>query len=424
MRVVFVNRFFYPDESATAQLLTDLAVGLAGQGWDVHVVCCRQRYAVAGADLPARQTVQGVVVHRVWTTRFGRGRLFGRALDYVSFHVSSAVALFRLLGPEAIVVAKTDPPLICLVAAAVATARRALLVNWLQDVFPEIAAQLGAGHVPGLNALLLGLRDASLRAAAANVVLGTRMAERLRARCPRTGFTIIENWADAGAIRPQPAAASRLRAGLGLDQALVVGYSGNLGRAHDVDTLLGAAELLRSERIAFLLIGGGVNMDALKIEAGRRRLDNFRFLPYQPREGLEDALAAADVHWVSLLPRLEGLIVPSKFYGILAAGRPTLFIGDPDGELARIIRAQGCGMVVEIGDSRGLADALLLMQDTAVRQSMGAAARDWLCARHSKAAALGLWTELLEGVAAAGRQAASPRFRRWISRAFKSMSIS
>lgn len=400
MRVVFVNRYFHPDESATAQLLSDLAFRLAAAGWDVRIVCCRQPYAAAGSDLPAEETVRGVAIHRVWTTRFGRRRLFGRAVDYLSFYASSAVALLRLLGPDVIVVAKTDPPLVSLVAAAAAKVRRAVLVNWLQDVFPEVAAEIGTGFLPGgLNVLLRRLRDASLEAAAANVVLGTRMAERLAARCPRARFTVIENWADPDAIRPKPAAESRLRAGLGLDQHFVAGYSGNLGRAHEYDTLLGAAQLLRRERIVFLMIGGGVNMDALRDEAGRRQLTNILFQPHQPRDGLADALAAADVHLVSLLPRLEGLIVPSKFYGILAAGRPSLFIGDLDGELARLIHTHGCGMAVQTGDARGLANALLAMKDGSVScLAMGMAARDLLCSHYAKTIAMGRWISLLDGI--------------------------
>jgi len=111
-----------------------------------------------------------------------------------------------------------------------------------------------------------------------------------------------------------------------------------LGRAHEFDTLLGAAEALRRERtFIFLVIGSGAKMAALKEGVAARGLDNFRFLPYQRRDMLEDSLAAADVHLVSLLPALEGYVVPSKLYGILAAGRPLIFIGDGKGDVGRVI---------------------------------------------------------------------------------------
>jgi glycosyl transferase family 1 len=119
----------------------------------------------------------------------------------------------------------------------------------------------------------------------------------------------------------------------------VVGYSGNLGRAHEFDTILAAAMQLKNHpRIAFVCIGGGHSFDDLAHcveKAGIGHL--FRFFPYQDRSLLKYALGAADVHWISLKPQLEGLIVPSKFYGIAAAGRPIIAIAAKDGEIARLI---------------------------------------------------------------------------------------
>jgi len=356
-RVYFVNRYFYPDESATSQLLSDLAFWLARDGHDVHVVCSRQLYGSAEARLPAKEAIRGVTVHRVWTTRFGRRHLLGRALDYGSYYLTCAVTLLRLLRRRDLVVAKTDPPLISIVAWAAARARHAALINWLQDVFPEIASRLAANPLPdALNRPLQRLRDGSLRAAACNVVLGERMRGYLSARSAAAAakFTVIENWADDDGPPPKPSAQSALRARLDLGAKFIVGYSGNLGRAHEFQTVLGAAQALQTDdSIAFLFIGGGVKMDELEALVAQRDLKNFHFLPYQPRDTLADSLAASDVHLVSLLPALEGLIVPSKFYGILAAGRPVVFVGDPDGELARIIREAGCGHVVAAGDSPG-----------------------------------------------------------------------
>ena len=191
-RVVFVNRYFYPDESATAQLLADVAFGLAAGGYDVHIVCSRQLYGAPESRLAAHETIRGVVVHRIWTTRFGRRRLLGRALDYASFYVTCAVALLRLMRTRDIVVAKTDPPLASIVAALAARCKGALLVNWLQDIFPEVASQLGANPLPAvLDRALRALRDASLRSAEVNVVLGGRMLEYISARVPASKCRVI-----------------------------------------------------------------------------------------------------------------------------------------------------------------------------------------------------------------------------------------
>lgn len=404
-RVFFVNRFFYPDQSATAQLLSDLAFALTEAGFDVHVVCSRQLYGRPRADLAASEIIRGVRVQRVSATRFGRDRLLGRAADYTSFYVTSALALVASLRRGDVIVAETDPPLISLIALLAARLRGAALVNWLQDVFPEVATRLGASPLsPLLDRLLRRLRDASLRAARSNVVLGARMRDYVAGRVDKSNCCIIENWADDGGVVPIPVGSSDLRRRLGLTDRFVVGYSGNLGRAHEFETLLGAARLLPATTgIAFLFIGGGRRLEELKARVARERLEHFHFLPYQSRDLLSDTLAAADVHWVSLLPSLEGLIVPSKFYGILAAGRPTIFVGDEDGELARVIAETGCGVTIRAGDSSGLAQAIDgLRTDPRRARAMGLAARQLLCARYGMPRAIERWIRLLSEIQTQG----------------------
>lgn len=400
MRVIFVNRYFFPDLSATSQMLSDLAWRLDQQGVEVHVVCCDRLYDDPSRQLPAEERIRGVHVHRARTTHFGRARLLGRAIDYASFYVTASVRLLRLLRRGDTVVAKTDPPLISIVAAAIAKLRGARLVNWLQDVFPEVASHLGANPLPSwLDEQLKRLRDYSLTVAQTNVVLGTRMREHLEARhIPSDRIRIIENWADGDAVIPKTVESSQLRQQLGVAGKFVVGYSGNLGRAHEFETLLSAAERLREEPdIVFLMIGGGAKMEQLRSAVQEKRLPNFRFLPYQPRDLLSDSLAAADVHLACLLPDLEGLIVPSKFYGILAAGRPTVFIGDIDGELARIISTAQCGMAVSVGDSQGLVDAIRrLAADGAARECMGTRARELFIEKYTVSRAARQWLETLQ----------------------------
>jgi glycosyltransferase involved in cell wall biosynthesis len=401
-RIVFVNRYYDPDQSATSQMLTDLAKGLAASGFNVHVVSSRQLYDDPGTRLAPEQWLFGVRVHRVATTRFGRNRLLGRAMDYASFYLTCAVTLLRLLRRGDVLVAKTDPPLLSILAAPIAKSKRAALINWQQDVFPEVASHLGANPLPSwLDKCLRRLRDASLRAAKMNVLIGGRMREYLAARgIPVSKLCVIENWADDRAIQPKPTTASALRARLGLVDRFVVCYSGNLGRAHEFETLLGAADALKGEPIfIFLIIGNGAKMDALKRGVATRALDNFCFLPYQPRDTLEDSLAAADVHLVSLLPALEGLIVPSKLYGILAAGRPLVFIGDSDGEIGRVIQRAQCGRLVKVGDSEALVDSLRKLEaEPDVRALMGVHALKILCEEFSLKHAIERWVELIESV--------------------------
>lgn len=360
-KLLFINRYYYPDSSATSQLLTDLASALAEAGYSVAVICSRLRYDEPATALPRSEVIAGVVVRRVWTTRFGRHRLLGRVLDYLSFYVSSSLSLFAHLRPGDTLIAKTDPPLLSIPAMLIARARGAQQINWLQDIFPEVATALGANPLPrSLDRLLRRWRNASLRSARVNIVLGARMRSKLSEMGVHAAqIAVIPNWAERSPPDPKPSAASRLREKLGLGGRFVVAYSGNLGRAHEYQTLLDAAEFLRDDDdTVFLMIGGGLGMTRLAAVVAERGLSNFRFLDYLPRSELADGLACADVHWVSLMPDLEGYIVPSKFYGILAAARPVIFIGDPAGELAFQINASGCGKSIEVGDAKGLANLL------------------------------------------------------------------
>jgi glycosyltransferase involved in cell wall biosynthesis len=437
MRIIFLNRYFHPDHSATSQMLSDLAFALAEAGAEsgaeagvhsgvaVSVVTSRQLYEDAARRLPARETIAGVSVHRVPTARFGRGNLAGRALDYASFYASAAWRLWRLVRAGDVVVTKTDPPMLSALTVPIARLKRARAINWLQDIFPEVAERLGMLGKEGRRgtpgraafALLRRLRDRSLKAADANVVLGARMAGHLAALgVARERIVTIPNWADGRTIAPIAPAANTLRrqwALGGLNDRFVVGYSGNLGRAHDIDTILDAIALIDGKqaahgattgpRVTWLLIGGGNGLETLRrrvaAPGGTMGSGAVQFEPYQPRERLAESLSAADVHLVSLRPELEGLIVPSKLYGIAAAGRPAIFIGDPDGEVARVIARAGCGLTIRQGDGAGLAKAILhLATAPALCAEMGTAARHLFEAEYDKPIAVARWQSLLARV--------------------------
>jgi colanic acid biosynthesis glycosyl transferase WcaI len=402
-KIVFVNRYFSPDESATSRMLSDLAFHLAERGLSVSVVTSRQLYADPKAALAPRESVRGVTVHRVSTATRGRSRLAGRALDYASFHIAAGIELLRILSRGDLVVAKTDPPLISVAVARAASWRGAALINWLQDLFPEVASALTPNALPKwLENGLIAARDRSLRLAIMNVVLSDGMRARVLARGVNTGrVQVISNWANAADVVPIATKASRTRHRVGLYRCFIVGYSGNLGRAHEFDTLLGAARLLQADpEIAFLITGGGAKAAQLQQAVQEEGLVNLVFQDYQPPEQLGDSLAAADVHFVSLLPAMEGLIVPSKIYGILAAGRPAVFVGDPDGDVARLIREHQCGITVGVGQSMQLAAQLQALRDDPERvEAMGSRARALALSRYTSEHAVSQWLAMLDSVA-------------------------
>jgi glycosyltransferase involved in cell wall biosynthesis len=310
--------------------------------------------------------------------------------------------LFRRLSRHDVLVAKTDPPLMSVVAGLVAMLTGAKLVNWLQDLFPEVASASGLRAFDGtLGRLIRGLRNHSLRQATMNVAIGQRMADLLRTGIgiPAERVTVIHNWADGDAIRPGEIATNPLRRQWGLANKFVVGYSGNMGRVHEFGAILDAATQLRNEHdIVFLFIGSGQQRDFIKQSARERGLGNVFFKPYQDEASLSKSLAAPDVHLISLKPKLEGLVVPSKFYGIAAAGRPMLFVGDQTGEAASMIASADCGHSFSTSDGAGLAQAILQLRDDAnERQRLGRNARNAFDQYYRRDLALDQWQTLLAG---------------------------
>lgn len=419
--VVFVNRYFYPDHSATSQMLSDLAFALADVGHDVTVITSRLRYDDPGASLPAKETVKGVKVVRIWTTGFGRGNLAGRAFDYLTFYLSASVAMARHARPGRLLIAKTDPPMLSILAAPIARLRGARTINWLQDVFPEVLNAFAARPDPqnrwrlraALMSALTWLRNRSLRASDANVVLGWRMQGLIT----DTGVTpervrIIENWNRGDLIHPVAREDNPLRPAWRMGDAFVVGYSGNLGRAHDAATMQGAIQRLASrgdavERdldaggrgdIRFMFIGGGALMSDLQQFVERNGLSrHVQFKPYQPRSEMACSLSLPDLHLISLRPEFEGLIVPSKIYGVMAAGRGAIFIGDPEGEVARLLRVHDCGVSVREGDDAGLARLIEdLAGDPERVARWGQNARTAFETHFNFDAAVGRWTRLID----------------------------
>jgi glycosyltransferase involved in cell wall biosynthesis len=401
-RVVFVNRYFWPDHSATSQILTELAAGVSALPLDVHVITSRQLYDDPSARLPSLDRHGRVTIHRVWTSRFGRARLKLRAIDYLCFYFSAFAKMISLCRRGDVLIAETDPPLVCVPAAAAAALKGATLVNWVQDVFPEIAGRLGLLSESGVAyRALAALRNRSLRAAGANVTLGEAMAaELIGLGIERDKIRVIPNWAVGSAAARDASADRSLRREWGLEGRFVVAYSGNLGRVHEIETFVAAAaELAADAGIVFLIIGSGAKHAALRAEVAARGLPNFIFKPYQPADRLHETLTAADAHLVSLLPELEGLVVPSKVYGILATGRPVLFVGSERGEVARLIERFGCGFRVGAGEHRALAARIReLARDPVLTKRLGRAGRAAHEQQFRFEHALALWRSTLESV--------------------------
>ncbi len=392
MALIFLNRFYWPDEPATAQLLADLAEGLAAAGEQVTVIASHDGRTATPRD----ETRQGVRIRRVRATRWGGKTLAGRAIDYLTFSLGALIQLMRVTRRADTVVLMTDPPLLALPATALVRWRGARVIHWVQDVYPELAMALAGTTWLGI---LRPLRNRAWCRADACVAPGDDMAALL-AGCGIEKIAVIPNWAPAGLAPPRPEPAAMLRESLGLRGKFIAAYSGNLGRVHDLMPLLDAATALRDETdIVFAFIGNGAQRGAFEAAAKKRGLDNVRFFPPQPRALLPETLALGDVHFVTLRPGCEQLVFPSKLHGIAAVGRPVLFVGPRDCALARLVAGRGLGAIFAREEMTLLAETIRsLRDDPARRRAWGEAADKFHRESGGIEHAIAAWRKVLHAV--------------------------
>lgn len=341
--------------------MTDLAEELVKQGLEVTAIAGRGRY-LGGESYGSREEYRGIRIERAWATSFGKSSRAGRLADYISFYLGAAWKLL-LLRRHDIVMALTTPPFISLIAIIIGRLRGMRVVALVQDVYPDVAVSLGALKEKGvLTNLLRRLNRLTLRCADRIVVLGECMRERILRAAGldvSSRIDIIHNWADGGEIKPLNGEKNPFIEAHNLEGRFIVLFSGNLGHVNEFATVLEAAALLKDrEDILFLFIGDGAMANEIRGFSEKRRLRNIRMLPYQPRDVLRHSLVAGDAHLVTLAEGLAGMSVPSKTYGIMAAGRPLLFVGDTKSTAAQLVKKYGCGEVLASGESKRLAEII------------------------------------------------------------------
>ncbi len=374
LRVLVLNRSYWPDVEATGQLLTELCEELACS-CSVTVIAGQPNHSFENTDLPAREVRNGVDIIRVRNRRYSKTSLWSRGVGLASYLLLSSWQALRAPRPD-VVIAESDPPVLGLLGALLRRWHRCKFVNYLQDLHPEVGLTLGRMRPGPLTFLLRTTTQIGLWAADRVVVLGRDMQRRVGARgVSADRIAVVPNWSDTSAVRPGPPS-RELRAAWGVDGTFVVMYSGNLGLAQNLDLVLEAAALMVGEPVVFVLAGEGASKERLRQKAVERNLTNVRFRPYAPKERLGEALGAADLHLVTLQSGLAGYIVPSKLYGILAAGRPYIAAVDADSEVASLTDEHGCGVRVPPDSPAALAEAIRRCQSTPDDlQRMGAAGR-------------------------------------------------
>jgi colanic acid biosynthesis glycosyl transferase WcaI len=350
VRILVLNQFFYPDPAATSQFLTDLARGLAREGHSVTAICSASEYVHRRDAESAEKTIR---IIRVRGAKFSRGPA-GRVVSYLSFYCG---ALWRALWirKQDVVLTLTTPPLLCLVGTVLKALRGSRHYIWEMDVYPDVAVALGVLRPKSaVTRLLRGIANFSRRRADGVIALGECMKERLGAGgIPAEKIHVAENWADGSKIGPLPHVE---------DGRLKILYSGNLGLAHDVDTITEAILRLAADpQFSFSFAGGGPQRGALEDACKQYRVANVTFEPYKDAADLCGHFGGCDVGLVTQKAATLGCVVASKTYALMAAARPILFIGPREATPARIIERFRCGWQVDPGDVDALVELLRLL---------------------------------------------------------------
>jgi colanic acid biosynthesis glycosyl transferase WcaI len=342
--VLFINRVYPPDGAATGQILADLTIALTKSGWQVTVLTSR---TISGS--PERETRDGIQIERINTLPFTRSSHWQRALSYLSFYPLAFWRALRLPRTD-FVITMTDPPLLLLLGVLLKWCKGNRLIHWAQDLYPEVAQSLGVIGKTGIFARLLKtLSTWGLQHHDAIVCIGRCMRERLFARgIADELIETIPNWTDTEQVYSIAPEKNSFLRDHDLPAFPLVMYSGNLGLAHPFDAMLEAAQILAdtmpAARIVF--VGDGPQLPYVQAKVQQGNLGNVQFLPFQPRERLAESLSAATIHLASMHDNMVGLVVPSKVYGVLAAGRPCIFLGPENSEAARLIQENYCGTVL------------------------------------------------------------------------------
>lgn len=407
--------------------MTELCEDLAPE-FEVTVIAGQPNHNPDQGDFVRHgwQQRRGVAIRRVRHTRFSKTGLLGRAVNMLSYLTAAALAGLTLRR-QAMIVVETDPPLLCLLGALLRLRHRARLVVYLQDIYPDVAVALQKLRPGVFTWLLRRLFFAIYRSADRVVVLSRDMRALLIAGgVAAERIVCIPNWVDTRSVYPRKVD-NPLRAEQALDDRFVVMYSGNMGLSQRLEVVLdAAAELQDVPEIVLLMIGDGASRARLEALAREQRLSNVRFLPYRPKSELAASLSAADLHLVMLDPALTQLLMPSKIYGVLAAGVASLVIADPGSELAEMTQLHATGLVVPPGDAAALASAVRWAAAHGDElAAMGLRARKLAETQYDRRRATAAFAEVLEKLKKPASQAEntplepetySPRPRPWANR--------
>jgi colanic acid biosynthesis glycosyl transferase WcaI len=405
MHILLLNEYYPPDTSATAKMAAQVAETLA-QRHRVTVVAGRPSYepdARYPYALLRRDTRNRVTVECVGSTAYPRRQMRRRVSNYLSY-LALAVPRALALRPD-IILSMTDPPVAGIAGACIARLAGRPFVYNIRDLYPDMAVGGDIVRAGNWVARWENLHRRALKQAARVIVLGDDMRERILAKgvAPERVVVVRDGTVSASPAQ-MPERSDPIVQEIRHSFPFVVLHAGNLGFYGAWDTLLQAAKILSNENTGFVFIGDGANRAAL--ESAARATPNIKFAPFRPVEQIAHVMMAGDLHIVTVKRGLEGVVVPSKLYSILAAGRPILAVAPPESDAARIVVESGCGIAADPDDPAAVAAAIKELRAQPARLAeMGRRARE-TAAKYARVDELERFVAIVEDAACP-----SPRVR-------------
>lgn len=396
-RLTIVSELYYPETTSTGELLTKLAEGLA-DGTPVRVVCAQPTYSRRGETAASREIHHGVEICRCWGTRFPKDRLPLRLINAITITLTMFCHLIVSLRRGDRVLVVTNPPILpyaTRLACGLRGVRCDLLVH---DVYPECLIAAGFCAPDGwLSRFCRQLVNRLYRSMHTIVVLGRDMQRIVEDAGGQGRTVIIPNFAEVDLVKPDQTARARARRDLEIeDNQQVLLYAGNMGRTHDLETIVAAAAMTQDRPdILWVLAGWGAKRQRIEQQIAQQNLGNIRIM--DPYPNYNDLLNASDIGVIAFKPGMAGASVPCRMYNMLAAGKPIVAIADPTSELACVLREEQAGRCIAPGEASRLAEIVRAMVDDApAAAKWGSNGRHAAVAKYSLQAALSQYRQLYQ----------------------------
>jgi glycosyltransferase involved in cell wall biosynthesis len=377
-KVLILSQLFYPELVSTGQTLTELAEELVKQGMQVDVICGQSTHVDRVSITPRFMRYKGINIRRVYSTRLSKFNQVYKMINQITYSLSLIVHLIQNKSEKTILVF-TNPSFAAFIVALLRKFGGSPYIFTIYDVHPDAAFKMGMIKENGIIVKVWDfLNKIAFKYSSAVVVLGRCMADKMRSprkleETQNKLMHIINIWSDDKVIKYISPQNNRLITEWGLEDKFIVGYSGNFGRFHELETIMKTAkELQGKDDIHFVFIGEGYKKKWCVEYAKKWDLNNCQFHGYVDKNDLAYTHSLMDVGLVSLSLGQEGLSVPSKMYGILAAKTPVIALMKNETETAQILHENNCGKVVNPGVYSELLDSIMYFYDNPdIKNKMG-----------------------------------------------------